>query len=328
MIALMYPGQGSQHVGMGKFLYDNFSLAKLVFEEASDAIEVDLKKLCFDGPESDLTLTHNTQPALLTVSTATHRVLASLAPLKPVAAAGHSIGEYAAVVNAGAMDLSLAVSAVRLRGLAMQEAVPEGLGGMAAVMGADEKQIDAVCAWVNKVSGAGPLEPANYNAPGQIVVSGKKAAIEWLSANYAADKVTGGPARMKLIPLKVSAPFHCSMMIPAEKKMAAVLKEIPFKDADYPILQNVSGEAVTIADQLRQNLVQQISASVRWIDCVQGLKKLGASTLLEIGCGKVLSGLAKKIDSDGLTTLNINSLEELKAAEEMLTGQNGLRELH
>ncbi|MGE0764222.1 MAG: ACP S-malonyltransferase [Bdellovibrionales bacterium] len=315
MIALLYPGQGSQHTGMGKFLCDNFKLANHIFEEASDAIKVDLKKLCFDAPESELTLTQNSQPALLTVSTATSRVLNSLVPIKPIAAAGHSAGEYAAAVNAEALEFTAAVRAVRIRGEAMQEAVPAGVGGMAAIMGMTSEHVEAICDWVNKTSGAGPLEPANYNAPGQIVISGTKAAITWLQQNYAPNKVPGVSGRLKLIPLKVSAPFHCSMMKPAELRMAEVLKQMTFRDARHPIVQNVTAEPVTEAELLRQNLIKQIASPVRWNECVERLRAMGVDTFIEAGCGRVLSGLTKKIDSNVLNTFNINSKEELLAFE-------------
>lgn len=317
-IGVVYPGQGSQQPGMGKFLFDEFSVARATFEEASEAIHVDLKKLCFDGPESDLNLTHNTQPALLTVSVATYRVLSEIAPLKPGAAAGHSIGEYAAVVNARALDLADATMAVRKRGEAMQSAVPVGQGAMAAVMGLDEVQIRALCAWVNETSGVGPLEPANFNSPGQIVVSGTAKAVQWLGENFTSTSFAGAPSRLKMIPLKVSAPFHCSMMAPAESTMAEVLGGIKFRNADYPVIQNVSAEAVQDGGKLRENLVRQVSAPVRWVDCVLGLKSRGIHQLIESGCGRVLAGLVKKIDGESFQVFGMNSLEDLKTVEAQL----------
>lgn len=319
MWAALFPGQGSQHSGMGKFLYDNFPVAKELFEEASDTLSVDFKKLCFDGPESDLALTHNTQPCLLLVSTATSRVLNSLAPFNPVASAGHSIGEYAALVATGTIPFTDALVAVRKRGEYMQSAVPVGKGAMAAVMGVTPEQMKEICQWAERESGLGPIEPANYNAPGQIVASGQKEAVDWLAKNYSPDALSGEkPRRVKFIPLKVSAPFHCSMMKPAEEKMRKTLVDIPFADAAYPVVQNFTAEAVKEGNILRENLIRQISAPVRWVECVERLVQMGSQRVVELGCGKVLSGLAKKIDSTHLQTFNINSIEELKTLEQAL----------
>ena len=319
MWAALFPGQGSQHTGMGQFLYDNFTIAKELFEEASDSLSVDFKKLCFDGPESDLALTHNTQPCLLLVSTATHRVLQSLVPFEPIAGAGHSIGEYAALVAGGSLNFVDAMRAVRKRGEYMQSAVPVGEGAMVAVMGVTPEQIIELCKWTEKTSSLGPVEPANFNAPGQIVASGQSQAIEWLQKNYSPEAFTGeAPRRLKFIPLKVSAPFHCSMMQPAEEKMRKTLEDTPFQDSAYPIVQNFTADPVREAAVLRENVIRQISAPVRWVECVEKLVHMGTRKVVELGCGKVLSGLAKKIDSANLETFNINSLDELKALEQQL----------
>ncbi len=317
--AALFPGQGSQSPGMGKFLYQDFPIAKRCFEEASDAISFDMKKLCFDGSESDLALTENTQPALLLVSTATFRVLNSEFGFSPLAAAGHSVGEYAAVAAAGSLPFYQAMRAVRIRGQAMQSAVPVGQGGMTAVMGLDSTQIFALCAWAEKETGDGPVQPANINAPGQIVVSGKKTVLDWLSANFKPE-VLPGSGRVKFIPLKVSAPFHCSMMKPAESKMAEVLGAMEFSSASFPVIQNVNADAVSEGELLREHLIQQVSAPVRWVECVERLISLGASNAIEVGCGKVLAGLVKKIDSEKLSVFNINSSEDIKAVEALLKG--------
>lgn len=317
--AALYPGQGSQHPGMGKFLFDEFAEAKQAFEEASDSIKVDFKKLCFEGSEADLALTENTQPCLLLVSMASFRVLLKQFGFQPKAAAGHSIGEYAAVVSTGSLAFSDAIKAVRTRGQAMQSAVPVGQGGMTAVMGLDAQQTIDLCKKAEKESGDGPIQAANINAPGQIVISGKKSALDWLAANFKPEW-TPGAARVKFIPLKVSAPFHCSMMKPAEEKMAQVLGDMKFNDAQFPIVQNVSAEAVTKGADLRSNLVKQVSAPVRWIECVQTLLRLGTDRAIEVGCGKVIAGLCKKIDSEKLAVFNINSLDDLKAIETALKG--------
>jgi [acyl-carrier-protein] S-malonyltransferase len=315
----LFPGQGSQHPGMGKFLRDEFSVAKQTFEEASDALHLDLKKLCFEGSESDLALTENTQPCLLLVSTATHRVLEKEFGYKPVNAAGHSVGEYAAVVAAGSLGFTDAMKAVRWRGQAMQSAVPLGRGGMSAVMGLEPQQVFDLCAWAEKQTGDGPVQPANLNAPGQIVISGKKTVLDWLSVNFKPE-VLGVTGRVKFIALKVSAPFHCSMMKPAEEKMAEVLGEMKFSDARFPVIQNVSAEPVTSAATLRENLIKQVSAPVRWIESVQTIVALGATQAAEVGCGRVISGLVKKIEGEKLPVFNLNSLEDLKTFETKFRG--------
>lgn len=317
MWAALFPGQGSQHPGMGKFLFDEFARARQSFEEASDTLKVDFKKLCFDGSEADLALTENTQPCLLLVSTALFRVLNEELGFKPQAAAGHSVGEYAAMVAANSLGFSDGMRAVRIRGQAMQSAVPVGKGGMTAVMGLEPEQVFTLCKWAEEQTQDGPVQPANINAPGQIVISGKKSVLDWIPSHFPAD-VIPGTARVKFIPLKVSAPFHCSMMKPAEEKMQQVLGEMAFSKADFPIVQNVSAEPEQDPNSLRNHLVKQVSAPVRWIECVQRLVQMGARQSLEVGCGKVLNGLVKKIDAQNLTVSNINSLEELRAVEAAL----------
>lgn len=316
MWAAVFPGQGSQHPGMGKFLFDEFKVAKQLFEEASDTLSIDFKKLCFDGSEADLALTHNTQPCLLLVSIASFRVLEEISGFKPTATAGHSIGEYAAVVAGNAMKFTDAIKAVRLRGEFMQSAVPVGMGGMTAVMGLEQPQIVQLCKWVEDKAGEKPVEPANFNAPGQIVISGKKSLLDWLQQNFDAGIFLPATPRVKFIPLKVSAPFHCSLMKPAEEKMRTVLHDIAFSKSRFPIVQNVSAQAVTEGNTLRTNLVQQVSSSVRWIECVQTLTQLGCERFVEVGCGKVLAGLVKKIASK--ETFGLNSLEDLKNFEAQL----------
>ncbi|MES2963157.1 MAG: ACP S-malonyltransferase [Bdellovibrionota bacterium] len=316
--AALFPGQGSQSVGMGRFLFDEFPIARQTFEEASDALKLDFKKLCFDGPESDLQLTENTQPALLLVSTATFRVINTILGVEITAGAGHSVGEYAAVVAAGSVSFSDAMRAVRARGQAMQKAVPVGQGGMVAVLGLSDNQVLKLCQWTEETSGLKPIEPANFNAPGQVVISGSQKAIEWLRANAKAEIFAPETPRMKLIPLAVSAPFHCSLMKPAEEEMALVLGATKFSKAAWPVVQNVTARETTDAETLRSNLVKQISGAVRWTQCVSRLKELGVTRSIEFGAGKVLSGLAKKIDSNGEPPLNINGLEDIKALESSL----------
>lgn len=317
MWSALFPGQGSQSVGMGRFLYDNFKSAKESFEEASDALKQDFKKLCFEGPDSDLALTENTQPALLLVSKVTFDAVKEVAGINFSSAAGHSIGEYAALTTAGTLNFSDALRAVRQRGQAMQKAVPVGEGAMLAVIGLDDMDVVALCAWAEKETGLKPLEPANFNAPGQVVISGSAKIANWVRENakpelFMPPGKTAG--RMKLIPLNVSAPFHCSMMKPAEEKMREVLSSTKFNRAAWPIVQNFTAEANQEADILREQIIRQVSGAVRWTQCMQNLKKLGASRFVEVGAGKVLSGLAKKIDPS-LEVYNANSLDDLKALE-------------
>lgn len=323
MWAALFPGQGSQSVGMGRFLFDNFQEAREAFEEASDTLKLDFKKLCFEGPESDLQLTENTQPALLLVSTATYRVVKATVGVEIQAGAGHSVGEYAAVVAAGSIGFSDALRAVRVRGQAMQKAVPVGQGGMVAVMGLTEPQIEFLCKWSQENSGLKPIEPANFNAPGQVVISGSQALIDWMKANVKADIFAPETPRLKMIPLSVSAPFHCSLMKPAEEEMRRVLTDTPFAQAAWPVVQNVTAEATQDGTTLRENLIRQVSGAVRWTQCMGRLKAMGITRMIEFGSGKVLAGLAKKIDSEAPTPFNINTLDDLKNLEQFLKNPNG-----
>lgn len=332
MFTLLYPGQGSQQPGMGKFLFEQFPYVSSIYEEASDAIKLDLKKLCFEGSVSDLALTENTQPALLTTSIVTHTVLNKEFSVQTLSTAGHSIGEYAAIVASGSLKFSDAVKAVRMRGQAMQAAVPVGQGGMCAVMGLDPDQTDALCSYVVKTSGLSPLSAANYNCPGQIVISGSQKALEWMKENLSgeglalhAEKIwPGSPTpRLKLIPLQVSAPFHCAMMSPAENKMREVLTDMPFLDAKYPVIQNLDAKAHTQSAELRENLIRQVSAPVKWMQSMNLLLNRGEKLCIEVGTGKVLQGLLKKIDSDSFKVLNTNSIEDLKLIEKTIEN-NGL----
>jgi [acyl-carrier-protein] S-malonyltransferase len=318
MMTLLFPGQGSQQPGMGRFLFDNFSIAKHTFEEASEALSQDMKKLCFEGSETDLALTENTQPALLLVSTATQRVLKSEYPLKVSAGAGHSIGEYAALVAASVIDFAPAMKAVQSRGQAMQSAVPLGQGGMIATLGLEPDQARFLCEYTVKNSGEGPLSPANFNSPGQIVLSGSMKAIDWLRTNFKPEIFPEPPRRAKLIPLNVSAPFHCEMMLPAEKKMREVLSGIPFRAPEFKIVQNFTAQFESKPELLRENLIRQVSAPVRWTESMELLKAQNLTKCIECGAGKVVAGLLKKIDGEAFSVFNTNSLEDLKLIEEFL----------
>jgi [acyl-carrier-protein] S-malonyltransferase len=319
-MVLIFPGQGSQQPGMGRFLYENFKIAQETFEEASDALSFDLKKLCFNGSESDLALTENTQPALLVTSTATQRALRSLSPFQIKAVAGHSIGEYAGLVAVNSLTLTDAVRAVRLRGQFMQSAVPVGEGGMVAVLGLEPEQVEKLCAWAVKESKLGILSPANFNSPGQIVISGSAKVIDWLKANFTSDKVFGAdaPKKVRLIPLQVSAPFHCELMKPAEEKMRQVLKDTKFQQADAPVLQNFTANFHIESATLRENLIRQISAPVKWMQSMNRLLEGSLSTCIECGAGSVLKGLLKKIEPEKFQVFTTNSLEEIENIEKFI----------
>ena len=315
MLAALFPGQGSQSVGMSKFLYDEFSLAKQTIEEASDALSTDMAALLFEGPEERLMLTENTQPAILTSSYVTYKVLDSLIPVEITAAAGHSIGEYGAFVVSGALSFADALRSVKTRGQQMQKAVPAGEGAMVALMGASSEQALEVCAWAKSENPVGgEISAANFNAPGQIVLSGHAKQIEFVSKNAKPDILKEPPKKLRFIPLKVSAPFHCSLMQPAEDHMRGVIESLEMKTPSFPIVQNLDGKPHTDIGELKENLIKQISGSVLWVDCVQSLKEARCRKFIELGNGKVLAGLMKKIDPE-LKVLNINNLDDLKAVE-------------
>lgn len=312
MSAFVFPGQGSQSPGMGKFLFENFKIAAQTFEEASDSLNVDIKKLCFNSSESDLALTENTQPAIVCTSVAAYRVLTTEAELRPKAVAGHSVGEYAALVAANVMSFSDAMISVRLRGRLMQEAVPVGSGGMFAVLGLDEPQAQFLCQWTVENSGFKPLSPANFNCPGQIVISGSQRALDWLKSNFKAEILPGEPKRAKLIPLSVSAPFHCEMMEPAESQMRAHLSSVRFSDAQLSIIQNFHAQVETQAAAIRENLIRQICAPVLWTQTMHTFKALEIKNVIECGQGNVLRGLFKKTDSEYFKLFGSSTLDEVQ----------------
>ncbi|MFN3455809.1 MAG: ACP S-malonyltransferase, partial [Pseudobdellovibrio sp.] len=268
--SFIYPGQGSQAPGMGQFLFNEFSIARAVYEEASDALSIDMKKLCFYGSEQDLSLTENTQPALLTTSTATAQVLQSVFGVKPVATAGHSIGEYASLVTGGVLKFSDAVKSVRARGQFMQSAVPVGLGGMTATLGLTEDQVNFLCKYTEEKSGFKPVNPANFNCDGQIVISGNLQALNWLKDNFNSEifKQNGleEPRRAKLIPLQVSAPFHCDLMKPAEENMRIFLKDIGFNNSTIPVYQNYHAKPESDAAIIKENLITEPALILKELD--------------------------------------------------------------
>jgi [acyl-carrier-protein] S-malonyltransferase len=285
-IALIFPGQGSQVVGMGKELAEKYPVARQTFEEADHALGYKLSQLCFEGPEEQLRLTEITQPAILTTSVAALRVLETRMP-KPCYVAGHSLGEYAAHVASGTFSFADAVRIVRNRGKYMQEAVPVGVGAMAAILGMDLEKVVGVC---QDAAQGEVCSPANINSPEQVVISGNTAAVE--RATKLADE--RGAKRAKLLP--VSAPFHCSLMKPAQDRLDEDLKKLHMNKPVYPVACNVDAQVVT--DDLRalDTLVRQVTRSVKWEQCMRVLIAHGAETFIEVGPGKVLCGLMRQID--------------------------------
>jgi [acyl-carrier-protein] S-malonyltransferase len=311
-IAFLFPGQGSQSVGMGRDLANAFPKAAQTFAEADEALGFPLSRLCFDGPEDDLRLTENTQPAILTVSVAAARVLAERG-VEPALAAGHSLGEWSAHVVAGTFSFADAVRAVKARGRAMQQAVPPGEGAMAAVLALDAAQVAAACEEAAEETGL-IVTAANLNSPGQTVISGAAAAVERASALCKAK----GARRAVLLP--VSAPFHCALMQPAQEEVARVLAALSIHNPKIPVAANVTGALVTTAEAARDALTRQVTGAVRWVDCVHALKSAGAELFIEAGPGKVLSGLLKQIDPE-LKTLNVEDAASLeKTLAELKSG--------
>jgi len=306
MIAFLFPGQGSQHAGMGKDLAENFPVARQVFEEANDALGVDLASLCFNGPEEDLKLTANTQPAILTTSIAALRVLETETGIAPNCAAGHSLGEYSALVCAGALNFADAVRIVRQRGTFMQEAVPVGTGAMAAILGLDKETLERVCqdAALGQV-----VSPANFNSAGQVVIAGNTEAVD-RAMNLAKEH-----GAKRALPLPVSAPFHCSLMIPAGERLADVLADIKVGDMTVPVITNVEATPNQDASRVCQLLVDQVSAPVLWEDTIACMIKLGVERYIEIGPGKVLAGLVKRMAKDS-TIQNVQNVSDIRVLTE------------
>lgn len=300
-LAFVFPGQGAQTVGMGKDFFDHYDVAKRLFKEADEALDYSIMKMCFEGPEGDLRLTANTQPAILTVSVIAAEILKEHGVV-PDIVGGHSLGEYSALVAAGVLKFQDAVLLVHKRGAYMQEAVPVGEGGMAAVLGMDRDKIVEICA---QVSAESPVQAVNFNCPGQVVIAGATAGVEKAVEELKA----AGAAKCVLLP--VSAPFHSTLMAPAAKKLAVELDKVGILDAKVPVVANVTGELETKAAEIKANLVTQADHPVKWEDCVAAMKAFGADTYVEAGPGKTLCGFNKRMDRS-LKNLNVENIASLE----------------
>src|SRR5919107_2668561 len=304
-VAFIFPGQGSQAPGMGRELAERYAAAREVFEEADEALGFALSRLCFDGPAEELQLTENTQPAILATSVAALRAAEDEGLPRPDFVAGHSLGEYSALVAAGALSLRDAVTVVRKRGRYMQEAVPVGAGAMAAVMGADVETVEAVC---REAAREGEVcSAANINSPGQIVIAGSAAAVE------RALPILKERGAKRAIALKVSAPFHCALMLPAQERLAADLDEIEFRDLSVPLVTNVDAAVIRTGSEARAALVRQVSSPVRWRESLELLSREGVGLFVEVGPGKVLSGLVRQM-APGAQAANVEDAASLEAA--------------
>lgn len=300
-LAFVFPGQGAQKVGMGKDFYDNYDVAKKMFKEADEALGYSIMKMCFEGPEEDLKLTANTQPAILTISCIANEILKENG-IQPEITGGHSLGEYSALVAAGVLNFQDAVALVHKRGSYMQEAVPVGEGGMAAIIGVDRDKIVEVC---QQVSAESPVQAVNFNCPGQIVIAGATKGVE-----RAVEELKAAGAKKAVI-LPVSAPFHSTLMKPAAKKLAVELDKVTISDAKIPVVANVSAEILTKAEDIKASLVAQAASPVLWEDCVARMKEFGADVLLEAGPGKTLCGFNRRIDKT-ITSLNVEDVASLE----------------
>ena len=310
-LGFIFPGQGSQHAGMGKALFEAYPAARAVFEAVDAALEEKLSTLCFEGPEEKLKLTANTQPSILAVSAAAAAVLAEKG-LSPDLVAGHSLGEYSALVCAGALTAAEAARAVRARGAFMQEAVPAGQGAMSAVLGLDPARVKGVCDEVQAATGQ-VVSPANYNEPAQTVIAGDAAAVEVAGA-----RLREAGAR-RVLPLPVSAPFHSALMQPVRPRLEAVLRQVAWRPLRVPVVSNVEARANGDAARVVPLLVEQVTAPVRWIECVEELVRQGATRLVEVGPGRVLSGLVKRIDK----SVEVWNVEDPASLEKTLAALKG-----
>ena len=309
-MAFIFPGQGSQYVGMGRDLYKNFRVAQETFEEADDALEAKLSTLCFEGPEEELTKTVNTQPAVLAVSVSALRVLRSECGVEPSLLAGHSLGEYTALVAGGAIEFADAVRTVRARGQFMQEAVPLGEGAVGAVLGLDAETVAAIC---EEAAQGEVLTPANYNCPGQVVISGHTAAV------LRALRLAMEKGAKRTIPLPVSAPVHSPLMEPAGRRLQEILEGIAIRELQVPVVTNVDARPNTSRERIVDLLIRQMSGPVRWEESIREMMSSAVRRFVEIGPGKVLVGLVKRMDGEARLA-NVEDTESLKRTKSMMEG--------
>ena len=306
--AYIFPGQGSQAVGMGKDLFDNFTAAREVFEAADDALDFSLSEMCFSGDEADLQLTANTQPAILTTSVAAYYAAIAEGLPEPDFVAGHSLGEYSALVAAGVLDFADAIRTVRKRGTYMQEAVPVGVGAMAAILGLDAATVEAGCAEAAKGQ---VCSPANINSPLQVVIAGNAEAVD------RACEILKEKGAKRAIKLNVSAPFHCALMMPAQERLAADLAGLEYGDFTFPILHNVDAAVNNTASAVSEKLTWQVSSPVLWLQTIENLAASGIDKFIEIGPGKVLTGLVRQINKE-VAYANIENTDSLRNTLETL----------
>lgn len=301
--AFVFPGQGSQYAGMGKDVAERFPVARKVFDDVDAALGYSISKLCFEGPEEDLKLTQNTQPAILAVSCAIHAVLEEHAVIRRDLVAGHSLGEYSAIVSDGGLTPAAAAKLVHARGKFMQEAVPVGTGGMAALIGPTAEEARVIC---EEAAEGEIVSVANINAPGQIVIAGTKSAIE------RAIQVAKKHGIRRALPLPVSAPFHCALMKPAEERLRPLIEAAPFKDLWVSLISNVDASPIGTATAVRNALLRQVASPVRWVESVQKMIAMGVRQFVEVGPGNVLTGLIRRIDASVQLT-NISDVPTLEA---------------
>ncbi len=298
-IAFVFPGQGSQYVGMGKDLFENFGEVKSLYKEASSALGYDIAELSFNGPLEELNKTFRTQPCILTASVAAHRVL-SAQGISPYVVAGHSLGEYSAIVAAHVVSFREAVVLTEKRGIFMQEAVPEGRGLMAVIIGLSRNKVDEVCLSIE----SGYVSPANYNCPGQIVIAGERKAVE------EAMKLAKNAGAKRALPLAVSAPSHCTLMVEASNRLARLLDTIEFRDPAKPVVNNADAMFLTNSEKIKSSLIKQLNRPLLWEDSVRKIIETGIDTFIEVGPGKILSGLLKRIEPS-LKLFNVEDVESL-----------------
>jgi [acyl-carrier-protein] S-malonyltransferase len=301
--AFVFPGQGSQYAGMGKDVAEKYPAARRVFDEIDAALGYSISKLCFEGPEDELKLTQNTQPAILAVSSAIHAVLEENDAARRDLVAGHSLGEYSAIVSVGGLTPAEAAKIVHMRGKFMQDAVPVGTGGMAALIGPSVQDAKAIC---EEAAQGEVVSVANINAPGQIVIAGTKGGIERAIAVAKARGVR------RALPLPVSAPFHCELMKPAEERLKPILDEAHFKDLWVALISNVDASPIGTATAVRNALLRQVASPVRWVESVEKMVAMGVKRFVEVGPGNVLAGLIKRIDA-GVEVVNVSDVHSIEA---------------